>query len=400
MDRPFLSVTQLTREIKALLEGSFPRLWVEGELSNVKRHSSGHVYFTLKDEGAQIGGAMWRSRAGTLAFQPADGMKVLVEGDIQVYEPSGRYQIIAQQMQPAGIGSLQMAFEQLKKRLHAEGLFEERFKKPLPRYPQTIGVITSPTGAALRDIISVLRRRMPSVDIVVVPVRVQGETAAAEIARAIELCHQLPELDVLIVGRGGGSLEDLWPFNEEVVARAIFKATLPIISAVGHETDFSIADFVADYRAPTPSAAAEIAVRDRREVLGELNYFREKLPAVFTRRISRQRERLESIRKGYAFRKPQDAVYQRMQRLDELHRQMRLSMEHLIARRRTELDGFEKHLRAVSPQAVLQRGYSLLTKDGKVVRNTTSLSRGDAVGILLADGRAEATIIKTEPHNE
>ncbi|HQU71036.1 MAG TPA: exodeoxyribonuclease VII large subunit, partial [Calditrichia bacterium] len=172
MDRPFLSVTQLTREIKALLEGSFPRLWVEGELSNVKRHSSGHVYFTLKDEGAQIGGAMWRSRAGTLAFQPADGMKVLVEGDIQVYEPSGRYQIIAQQMQPAGIGSLQMAFEQLKKRLHAEGLFEERFKKPLPRYPQTIGVITSPTGAALRDIISVLRRRMPSVDIVVAPVRV------------------------------------------------------------------------------------------------------------------------------------------------------------------------------------------------------------------------------------
>ncbi|MFQ5584210.1 MAG: exodeoxyribonuclease VII large subunit, partial [Calditrichia bacterium] len=231
MDEKIYSVSKLTREIKELLESSFPKIWVEGEISNLKQHSSGHLYFTLKDEGAQISCAMWRFRAGALLFRPQDGMQVIVQGEVQVYEKSGRYQIIVDQMQPSGVGELQMAFEQLKKKLQAEGLFDETHKKPLPAYPEKIGVVTSPTGAAIRDIISVATRRFPGIELLIYPVRVQGSEAGAEIAQAIRDLNEHGQVEVIIAGRGGGSLEDLWAFNEEVVARAIYESRIPIVSA-------------------------------------------------------------------------------------------------------------------------------------------------------------------------
>ena len=386
IERQVYTVTHLTRQIKELLENSFPRLWVEGELSNFKRHTSGHLYFTLKDENAQISCAMWRFRAGTLPFAPESGMKVLVEGDVQVYEKGGNYQLIIQQIQPAGIGALQLAFEQLKRKLHAEGLFDASHKKPLPAFPERIGVITSPTGAAIRDIISVLTRRFPGIEILLYPVRVQGDGAAQEIAEAIADFNRYGEADLLIVGRGGGSLEDLWAFNEEIVARAIYASGIPIISAVGHEVDYSIADFVADHRAPTPSAAAEIAVRDRREVAGELNYYQEKLATVFRKQIDNQRTRLQRIQEGYGFRRPLDMIYQSNQRLDELQRSIGASLNYYLQLQRSRLEKLEQQLRAINPEAILQRGFSICYKDGKIVKDIAQLEENDPVRIQLAQG--------------
>ena len=386
IERQVYTVTHLTRQIKELLENSFPRLWVEGELSNFKRHTSGHLYFTLKDENAQISCAMWRFRAGTLPFAPESGMKVLVEGDVQVYEKGGNYQLIIQQIQPAGIGALQLAFEQLKRKLHAEGLFDASHKKPLPAFPERIGVITSPTGAAIRDIISVLTRRFPGIEILLYPVRVQGDGAAQEIAEAIADFNRYGEADLLIVGRGGGSLEDLWAFNEEIVARAIYASGIPVISAVGHEVDYSIADFVADHRAPTPSAAAEIAVRDRREVAGELNYYQEKLATVFRKQIDNQRTRLQRIQEGYGFRRPLDMIYQSNQRLDELQRSIGASLNYYLQLQRSRLEKLEQQLRAINPEAILQRGFSICYKDGKIVKDIAQLEENDPVRIQLAQG--------------
>ncbi|MCK6620092.1 MAG: exodeoxyribonuclease VII large subunit [Calditrichaceae bacterium] len=396
MNLPVYSVSQLTREIKDLLENSFPRLWVEGEISNFKRHTSGHLYFTLKDEGSQVNCAMWRFRAGSLLFQPQNGMKILVEGDVQVYEKGGYYQLVVQQMQPAGVGALQMAFEQLKKKLHSEGLFDEAHKKQIPRYPERVGVITSPTGAAIRDIISVMARRFPGVEILLYPVKVQGEGAAAEIARAIADFNEYGGVDTLIVGRGGGSLEDLWAFNEEIVARAIYASRIPVISAVGHEIDYSIADFVADRRAPTPSAAAEMAVPARSEVAGELGYYREKLTVVITRRIGDYRGRLAAFKTSYAFRRPQDLVHQKMQRLDELQRNLALAMIHQLKFYRSRLEHLQQQLRAVNPTAILNRGYSICYKDGEVIKEAARLQPRDRVKIRLARGAFEAEVQRTE----
>lgn len=380
-------VSELTREIKQVLEMSFPRLWVEGEISNFKRHSSGHLYFTLKDEGSQINCAMWRFRANGLLFEPQDGMQVLVEGEVQVYEKGGYYQLIVHQIQPAGIGALQMRFEQLKQKLRAEGLFEEAHKKPLPAFPERVGVVTSPTGAAIRDIISVVRRRFPAVEIILYPVRVQGEGAAEEIARAIREFNDYGQVDVLIVGRGGGSLEDLWAFNEEVVARAIFESRIPVISAVGHEVDFSIADFVADRRAPTPSAAAEMAVKDRVELLGGLRYYQEKLASLLLNRVQQSRERIQAIQNSYAFRKPGDLIYQKMLQVDELERALQRSLQHFLALRRQRLDSLRLQLDALNPTAILQRGYSITFKDGQIVRDIDQLQVLDIVQVRLARGQ-------------
>jgi len=315
MEKRIYTVSTLTREIKEVLETSFPRLWVEGEVSNYKRHSSGHLYFTLKDENAQIRCAMWRFKADELRFRLEDGLKVLLEADIQVYEKSGTYQLVVQQLQPAGIGELQLAFEQLKKRLQEEGLFDPQHKKNIPPYPERIGVVTSPTGAAIRDIVSVVSRRFPAAEMLLYPVKVQGEGAADDIARAIADFNDFGEVEVLIVGRGGGSLEDLWAFNEEVVARAIFQSKIPIISAVGHEVDFSIADFVADRRAPTPSAAAEMVVPDRQELQGVLAYFLEKYRNQILQMVSAFQEKTDAFRKSYAFRRPEDLIYQKIQQV-------------------------------------------------------------------------------------
>ncbi len=387
MEERIYRVSELTREIKQLLESSFPRLWVEGEISNFKRHSSGHLYFTLKDEQAQINCAMWRYRAQSLLYRLEDGMKVLVQGDLQVYERGGTYQIIVQDIQPAGIGALQLAFEQLKKKLFAEGLFDEAHKKPIPQYPERVGVVTSPTGAAIRDIISVIRRRFPGTEILLYPVRVQGDGAAEEIAAAIRHFNEYGKVDVLIVGRGGGSLEDLWAFNEEVVARAIFASKIPVVSAVGHEIDFSIADFVADRRAPTPSAAAEMVVKDRKELAGTLAYYREKLFQEVIRKIHLYQEQIQKYRRSYAFRRPEDLLYQKMQRLDELSRKITLAMSHQLSVRKQHLERLRSQLRALSPAAVLQRGYSICYKDGKVVKDVAQVQVLDMVQVKLARGQ-------------
>lgn len=396
MDNKIYSVAEITREIKSLLESSFPRLWIEGELSNFKRHSSGHIYFTLKDENSQISCAMWRFRTGTLNFEPQSGMRVRVEGDVQVYERGGNYQLIVQQMQPAGIGALQQAFEALKRKLHEEGLFEQHHKKPLPKYPEKIAVVTSPTGAAIRDIINVLKRRFPRIDIFLYPVSVQGSVAAEQIAAAIDDINRYADIDVMIIGRGGGSLEDLWAFNEEVVARAIFASAIPIISAVGHEIDFSIADFVADHRAPTPSAAAEIAVPNRSEVLGELNYYHEKYQQTLLNKIRYYREKLQHIQSGYGFRRPEDLVYQYSQRLDELQRAMQLALRNALNIKRNQLDHIRQQLAAMNPASILDRGYSICYKDGEIVKDARQLTPGDSVTVALSKGRFKSDITDIE----
>ena len=392
MNSTIYTVTNLTRQIKDVLESSFPRLWVEGEISNFKHHSSGHIYFTLKDENAQISCAMWRFKAGSLLFKPQHGMKVVVEGDVQVYERGGNYQLIVQQMQPAGVGALQMAFEQLKKKLLAEGLFDDAHKKSLPLFPEKIGVATSPTGAAIRDIVSVIHRRFPGVEILLYPVRVQGPGSAEEISQAILDFNEYSDVDVMIVGRGGGSLEDLWAFNEEVVARAIFSSQIPIISAVGHEVDYSIADFVADRRAATPSAAAEMVVRDRSEIKGQLNYYEQRFTDLTSRKIESYREQLENWKTSYAFRRPQDLIFQKMQRLDELQRNFNLVMTHQLQLRRNKLAHLAQQLNSTNPEAILKRGYSIVQKDGEIIKDASLLKAQDEVQIKLAKGEFLAEV--------
>jgi exodeoxyribonuclease VII large subunit len=387
MEKRIYTVSSLTKEIKEFLETSFPRLWVEGEISNYKQHSSGHLYFTLKDENAQIRCVMWRFKANDLLFRLEDGMKVLLEGDIQVYERSGNYQLIIQQIQPAGIGELQLAFEQLKKRLHEEGLFDEEHKKTIPVFPESIGVITSATGAAIRDIVSVISRRFPSAQVILLPVKVQGEGAAREIVDAIQGFNQHRKVDVLIVGRGGGSLEDLWAFNEEIVARAIYDSEIPIISAVGHEVDYTIADFVADRRAPTPSAAGEIAVPDYREISGVLAYYDEKFSNAIQQMIENYRDFIEAKRTSYAFRRPEDLLYQKIQRLDEITRQIQRAARHLLELNHQQLENKRQQLRALSPIDVLRRGYSICYKDGKIIKEVGQVKVLDLVQVRLSRGQ-------------
>lgn len=396
MDQKVYTVSALTREVKELLEMSFPRLWVEGEISNLKLHSSGHIYFTLKDESAQITCAMWRYRANQLLFRPHDGMQVLVEGELQVYEKGGTYQLIIQQIQPAGVGALQMAFEQLKKKLHAEGLFDEQYKKPLPLYSERIGIITSPTGAAIRDIVSVARRRFPCIELIVCPVRVQGEGAAQEIIQAIKDINEYGEVEVIILGRGGGSIEDLWAFNEENVARAIFNSKIPIVSAVGHEIDFSISDFVADRRAPTPSAAAELVVKDKAELLGVANYYQERLNNSMKKLIREYQDKIISYSSSYAFRKPEDFIFQKIQRVDDLQKFISMSLSHSLELKTQNLQRLKEQVGALNPQAILSRGYSICSKGGVIVKNVDQLKMQDIVDVKLAQGQFSSQVRSLE----
>ncbi len=391
-DVSVLSVTELTRRIKFSLETTFPRVWVRGELSNVKHHTSGHLYFTIKDEGAQLSAVLWRSRKGALSFIPADGMKVQARGSLTVYPPRGNYQIDVEQLQPMGIGELQRAFELLKRKLDAEGLFDAERKKPLPEFPSCIGIVTSETGAALQDMRSVLARRMPSVEVILAPVRVQGEGAAEEIAEAIRTLNRLGGIDVMIVGRGGGSLEDLWPFNEETVAREIAASRIPVVSAVGHEIDFSIADFVADLRAPTPSAAAELVVRDRTEILENLRSMCYTVQESVTTRVEMLRERVRSLTGSYSFNRPRDVLREFVQRLDELDRGLSRSFSRLQETVHQRHDSLGHRLEALSPRNVLARGYAMVHMDGRVISQAARLQSGDRTTIEFADGIVPATI--------
>jgi exodeoxyribonuclease VII large subunit len=391
-ERAILTVSELTRQIKFTLESGFPRVWVQGEISNFKQHTSGHLYFTLKDEGAQLSAVLWRSRALSLTVSLKDGMKVIARGSITVYPPRGNYQIDVEQVQPLGIGELQVAFERLKQKLHAEGLFALEHKKPIPEYPERIGIITSETGAALQDIKSVLSRRQPSLEVVLLPVRVQGAGAAEEIAAAIEQMNRYGKIDVLIVGRGGGSLEDLWAFNEEIVARAIFASRIPVISAVGHEVDFSIADFVADLRAPTPSAAAELVVRHRNEILDNLRNLCYTMSGCLNNQVVSVRERIASLLAGYSFNRPRDLTREMSQRLDELDRSLGTSFSHLTQVTRYRHEALVRRLEALSPRGVLRRGYAIVRKQGRIVSSVQKLIPNDKADIEFHDGAAETRV--------
>ncbi|NUO78771.1 exodeoxyribonuclease VII large subunit [candidate division KSB1 bacterium] len=393
--REALTVSLITQQIKMLLEETLPPFWVTGEISNFKRHTSGHFYFSLKDEGAQIPCVMWAGRNRSLYFTPKDGMQVLVHGQVTVYEKRGYYQLDVWQMQPAGLGALQQAFEQLKQRLQAEGLFDATHKIPLPRFPQRVGLVTSPTGAAIRDLVSVLRRRWPSMQIVLRPVRVQGSGAAAEIAAAIAEFNEYGKVDLLIVGRGGGSLEDLWPFNEEVVARAIYNSKLPVVSAVGHEIDFSISDFVADVRAATPSVAAEMVAPEAREIRNLLLVQLRRGFMHLKRKAQLYRERLHRIASSYGLRQPLNVAHQRTQELDELFRRMSQALRQRQERSLLELENLSKRLNALSHASILRRGFALVYRkaDGVLVRHAQQVHEADLIRVQMATSAIEAEVI-------
>ncbi|MCB0834579.1 MAG: exodeoxyribonuclease VII large subunit [Bacteroidetes bacterium] len=381
------SVAEITRQIKSLLE-DFPTVYVTGEISNINRHSSGHIYFTLKDDQSQIRAVVWRSQAKDLGFPIEDGMKVIIQGRLTLYERGGYYQIVVYALQPAGLGELQVAFERLKRKLFDEGLFDPEHKKQLPRIPSSIGIITSPTGAAIRDLISVIRRRMPSVQVILAPVKVQGAGAAEEIARAISDFESYGQVDVLIVGRGGGSLEDLWAFNEETVARAIHRCTIPIISAVGHEIDFTIADLVADHRSATPSVAGEEVVPNQDDLRSHLVRLEEAMSNSIRDRITQHRKQLTQLDRAYAFRQPENIIAQYRQRTDELERRVLQSATHGITLIQSRLLSAEKQLQALNPSGTLKRGYTIVRQKSSVIQRVGQLDQTTVAEIEFYDGKA------------
>jgi exodeoxyribonuclease VII large subunit len=417
-NRKIYSVAELNRTARFTLENGIGEVWVEGEISRMTRQSSGHWYFTLKDDAAAVACAMFKQNNAAVLFAPKDGLKVRVLGQASLYEPRGSYQLIIRKMEEAGKGSLQEQFEKLKARLSAEGLFDADRKKPLPLLPQKIGVVTSPTGAAIRDIINVLTRRFPNLGILLAPVTVQGEGAAEKIASAINYLNTREDIDLLIVGRGGGSIEDLWAFNEEVVARAIAASRIPVISAVGHEIDFTISDFAADVRAPTPSAAAELAVPVKTELEIQIARLAARLGGSLQNQVHVLRERIPGFRQTMVHAL-MDGLRQRQQKVDEtsrtlaeclknavliqkqrlpgLQQTMTHRLESAVAERRQNLRRLEAQLRALSPLAVLDRGYSLTqTKDGTVVRNASELKAGDQIQTRFAKGSVLSEVKEKE----
>lgn len=440
-ERDVYSVARLNREVRQRLESGFRVLWVEGELSNLRRPASGHWYFTLKDDRAQVRCAMFAGRNRQVDFRPADGQRVLVRARLTVYEPRGEYQLQIEEMEEAGEGALRRAFEALKKKLGAEGLFDAARKKPLPALPQCIGVITSDSGAALRDVLKVLQRRFPAVPVLVYPVAVQGDSAPPEIVAALRLAQQRRDCDVLLLTRGGGSLEDLQAFNEERVARAIAACTLPVICGVGHEIDVTIADFAADQRAPTPSAAAEMLVPDAREWLRNIQAGRVQLARVMQRGLNERQQRLDFVQRRLQQQHPGRRLHQQSQRLDELEHRLRTTLAHELSRLKARLNEAHGHLQRVSPRAriaqgreraarahlrignacrtalarldqrltvaaraldtvsplaTLERGYAILSvkqRDTRhIVRDANELQSGDAVEVEVARGIVEAAV--------
>jgi exodeoxyribonuclease VII large subunit len=395
--REIYTVSRLNREARMLLEAGLPPLWIEGEISNFARPSSGHWYFTLKDADAQVRCAMFRSANLRARVAPRDGMQVLVRARVSLYEARGEYQLIAELLEDAGEGALRRRFEELKAKLAAEGLFDAALKRALPRLPRRIGVVTSPTGAAIRDILHVLARRFPAIPVLIYPVPVQGAGAAAEIAAAIRLASERRDADVLILARGGGSLEDLWAFNEEPVARAIRDSAVPVVSGVGHEIDFTIADFAADVRAPTPSGAAEVVVPDRAEWLRALGASHERLARAWRRVGGQARERLAWLARRLELTHPRTRLTARAQRLDELEARLGRALRRELAAAGARLAAAARTLNAVSPIATLERGYAIVTRaDGRVVRAARDVAAGDTVRARTAVGSIAATVTIVE----
>ena len=388
------SVTELNNYVKALLDNddNLKKVFVTGEISNFKNHYSGHMYMTIKDEGGAIKAVMFSSYASRLKFVPENGMKVIIFGSVSLYNKDGSYQLYITDMQPDGIGALNLAYEQLKEKLGNEGLFNTEFKKPIPVFPNKIGVMTAPDGAAVRDIFSVLKRRYPVAEIVFCPVAVQGEAAAPNIAKAIKLFNEKNAADVLIVGRGGGSLEDLWAFNEEIVARAIFESNIPVISAVGHETDFTIADFVADLRAPTPSAAAELAVPDIFELKSDLLGLKQHLAVLMKNRLNSEREYLENTEKRLNLLSPVNKILNSRQELSNLYEKALNSLNLKLNEEKSRVSVLSSKLDDLSPLAVLSRGYSIAYNDDLPIKSVKDVTKGDNIKIKVTDGEFFATV--------
>lgn len=388
------SVSEVNRYVKGLLghDRALSSIMVRGEISNFKRYASGHCYFSLKDAAGKLKAVMFRGNASHLRFQPEDGLTVVASGSIEVYERDGVYQLIVRSMAPEGIGDLALAYEQLKAKLAAEGLFDAARKKELPAFPQRIGVVTSRDGAVLRDIYHVSSLRWPGVQLVLHPVLVQGEQAAPQIAAAIRFFNERYPVDVLIVGRGGGSLEDLWPFNEECVVRAIAASHIPVISAVGHETDVTLADFAADRRAATPSQAAEFATPDRRELMRYVAGLRQRLQQGAHGYIASQRQRLEACRSKRVFREPHVLLEGRSQQLDTLSERLHRLAREQVTQRRHRLELALNKLDSLNPAGVLRRGYTMVERDGRSLTSVRALHEGDDVVLKFWDGAARASI--------
>ncbi|MCO7126592.1 exodeoxyribonuclease VII large subunit [Sporolactobacillus shoreicorticis] len=444
----YISVTKLTRYIKQLMEtdGNLQNIWLRGEISNFKRHSRGHLYLTIKDKNSRIRAVMFAGNARQLAFEPKDGMKVLVQGSVALYEPYGEYQIYIREMQQDGLGKLYLAYEALKKKLQDKGMFDSSLKKRIPEVPYEVGIITSTTGAAIRDLFTTIKRRFPAARITVFPVLVQGVEAAPSIASAINQANQVRELDVLIVGRGGGSIEDLWAFNEEIVADAIFKSRIPVISAVGHETDFTIADFVADKRAPTPTAAGEFAVPNRDDLERRMNQSVSQLVQALAGKLREERLRLHRLQQSYAFRYPGQLILQKEQECDRLierlnnaaagqllRKRERVTMidrllgqsgpQQLVARAQRSLDDrqqqlvrafkvlrkergayFEKlvaQLNGLSPLKIMSRGYGLaFNEKDQLIKSVREIAPGDMFNLKLHDGNIDCQVWGIEEADE
>lgn len=394
-----LSVSDINRYIKEIISRDFllSSIWVRGEISNYKNHYSGHMYFTLKDDKSLIKCVMFKTNASKLKFLPDNGMKVIIRGYISVFERDGQYQLYVEEMQPDGMGSLHIAFEQLKKKLEAEGLFDNARKKKLPFLPTSIGVVTSKTGAVIRDIINVLSRRFYNINIKLYPVAVQGEQAAEQIAKAIRWFNKSGSVDVIIVGRGGGSLEDLWAFNEEVVARSIFDSEIPVISAVGHETDFTIADFVADVRAPTPSAAAEIVAPERNALTDAIIKLNLRLRNSLNANLGLYRERLQRLNDSVAFRQPFNRIYQERMRLDLINKYLLRDLKANLESKKNSFSVSMAKLNALSPLNILSRGYSIARqeKTGIIIKSVNDVRSGDQVDINVADGKIRCSVIES-----
>ncbi|MCZ6692046.1 MAG: exodeoxyribonuclease VII large subunit [Planctomycetota bacterium] len=392
-------MTEVTDRIKNALEGSFRGIWLEGEISRLTRAPSGHIYLTLKDSRAQIQAVVWRSTAARLKFDLESGQEVLACGDVTVYPPRGSYQLTISKLEPKGVGALQLAFRQLVERLSKEGLFDEARKKALPYMPEHIGVITSPTGAALRDILNVIDRRFPRVHVVIYPVVVQGEKAAGEIAAAIDTFNLRGDMEVLIVGRGGGSPEDLWAFNEEVVARAIYRSEIPIISAVGHEIDYMVSDMVADRRALTPTEAAEIVLPREADLKASLDVHVQRLRSAILGRASVAKERLRQMRARHGFRIPAEKIRQNQQAVDERGAGLGRSIAVILGRWKDRIGSTAARLETLSPLRVLGRGYSITLRqeDGAPLRDANEVAPGDSIETRLARGRLKSRVTETTP---
>ena len=391
MEPKIATVSQINGYIKKILDSNIilNDIWIKGEISNFKLHYSGHMYITLKDEGGVLKAVMFKSAASGLNFKPEDGMKVLARGRISVYEAGGSYQLYIEEMIPDGVGELYIAYEQLKKRLEEEGLFRDEHKKPIPQFPEKVGVITAATGAAVRDIINVITRRYPHAEIILYPSLVQGAGAASNISKGISYFNEHNMVDVIIAGRGGGSIEDLWAFNEEIVARSIFSSKIPIISAVGHETDFTIADFVADLRAPTPSAAAEIAVPSQLELVSRVMVDKSRITNAMIKRIDAERKKLKSLK----VKNPKDTIMDSYQKVDNLYKQVEKNFMIKLMWGKDQLGTLAAKLDALSPLKVMARGYAIpMDDEGNVIRYAKDMEPGMEFNLKLSDGEKECIV--------